>query len=456
MRRRWLAGIFGISASFAILVAVFSTDPVHRLWGTMAACGYGLALLAVLVIRHARTADLALGLSFIGALLVPLGWMAAKGIEQPEVKVVAISGANLIHHGTPYAAPAALAGTTNPDNYNPYLPVMALFGLPRTFFNLGLLTDPRVWFGAVFLLVFWLALRRGGARHPARWAILVAASPVIAFELAVGGTDVPMVAFLCLGFAYLYPALRDREDGGLSLLDPVAQPVLAGLALGIGAAMKATAWPALLVAVALLAVRDGKRAAGRFIATALVVVAACVGPFIMHPKALIENTIAFPLGLAHVQSAASSPLLGHIIATTWPGIGHTIVVALLALSGLVVAVLLVFRPPRTVARAVVLLAGAMTLMFVLAPSTRFGYFIYPETLAIWLLAVRLGRAPRTDRATPGLDEPPASSRTSLPTTPVVRPAGLCSRPSARSTRAASAGAGCAAFARWRPGRRASR
>ena len=39
---------------------------------------------------------------------------------------------------------------------------------------------------------------------PARWAILVAASPVIAFELAVGGTDVPMVAFLCLGFAYLW------------------------------------------------------------------------------------------------------------------------------------------------------------------------------------------------------------------------------------------------------------
>ncbi len=37
-----------------------------------------------------------------------------------------------------------------------------------------------------------------------------------------------------------------------------------------------------------------------------------------------------------------------------------------------------------------LLAGAMTLMFVLAPSTRFGYFIYPATLAIWLFAVRAG------------------------------------------------------------------
>ena len=42
-------------------------------------------------------------------------------------------------------------------------------------------------------------------------------------------------------------------------------------------------------------------------------------------------------------------------------------------------------------RAVVLLAGAMTLMFVLAPSTRFGYFIYPAGLAIWVFAARAGR-----------------------------------------------------------------
>jgi hypothetical protein len=467
MRRRWLAGIFAVSALFAILVALFSSDQVHQHWGAMAACGYGLALVAVLAIRHRRTADLALGLALVGALLVPLGWLAANASGllapigstsanvtwQPEVAVVAQSGANLVHHGTPYADPAVLAGTQNPDNYNPYLPVMALFGLPRTFFNLGLLTDPRVWFGVAFLLVFWLALRRGGARDPGRWAVLVAASPVIAFELAVGGTDVPMVAFLCLGFAYLYPPLSAGGDGPVSLLDQFGQPVLAGLALGIGAAMKATAWPALLVAVALLAVRDGRRAATTFIVTALAVVLACVGPFVMHPRALIENTIMFPLGLASVQSQASSPLPGHLIAST-SHTGHTIVVVLLAVSGLLVGLSLVFRPPRTVARAVVLLASAMTLMFVLAPSTRFGYFIYPETLAIWLFAVRLGRAAAMDRATPDLDEPTASSRTNLPTTPAGQPAGLCTRPSARSTPAASPGEGCATSARWMRGRRA--
>jgi hypothetical protein len=67
------------------------------------------------------------------------------------------------------------------------------------------------------------------------------------------------------------------------------------------------------------------------------------------------------------------------------------VIALLGLAGLAVAVSLVVRPPRTVPRAVLLLAGAMTLMFVIAPSTRVGYFIYPAALLIWLFATWMGR-----------------------------------------------------------------
>src|ERR1700722_9367124 len=134
MRRRWLAGIFAVSLLWAILLAVISNDHVHQLWGEMAAVGYGLALAVVLVLRRARTADIALGVSFLGGLILPLGWLAAKGLWQPEVGVVANSAWALIHHGTPYADPAVLAGTTNVDAYNPYLPVMSLFGLPRAFF----------------------------------------------------------------------------------------------------------------------------------------------------------------------------------------------------------------------------------------------------------------------------------------------------------------------------------
>jgi hypothetical protein len=410
MPRRWLAGLFGASAIFASLVAIFSSDQVHQLWGAMAACGYGLAVAAVLGWRK-RGVDLALGLSFFGALVLPLGWMAAKALEQPEVAVVARSAWTLIHQGSPYAGAASLATTHDPNAYNPYLPVMTLFGLPRAVIGGGVLTDPRIWFGLVFILVFWLALRDGGARHPGRWAMLIAASPVIAFELAVGGTDVPMVAFLCLGFALLWGAPGRT-----------CRPVLAGLALGVAASMKATAWPAVAVAVALLAVRDGKRAVRAFILTVLAVMAVCIGPFLAHPRSLVDNTIKFPLGLASVTSQASSPLPGHVIAGTG-AFGHGVVVAALVLAGLTIAAWLVVWPPRTVPRAVALLALAMTLMFALAPSTRFGYFIYPATLAIWLLTVVAGRRWQQLPLTPGPGALPARPRTRGPTSPATQPTG---------------------------------
>ena len=168
MRRRWLAGIFAVSAIWAILVAVFTSDHVHQLWGEMAAVGYGLALVVVLVLRHARTADIALGAGLPRradrAARLAGGAQrraAGKGLCSPRSGSSPARACRCIHHGTPYTDAAVLAGTQNPNAYNPYLPVMALFGLPRAFFDLGLLTDPRVWFGVVFLVVFWLALRDG-------------------------------------------------------------------------------------------------------------------------------------------------------------------------------------------------------------------------------------------------------------------------------------------------------
>jgi uncharacterized membrane protein len=377
MRHRWLAGIFAFCAAWAILVAVVSNDRNHQVWGDIAAVGYGLALLVLLAVRHPRAVDLAIGLAFLGGLVVPLCYLAVSAMYQPEVAVVAHSGLSLLHHGTPYRSPAALAKLGKVNDYNPYLPLMALFGLPSALWGgeLNLLTDPRVWFGIVFIAVFWLALRRGGARDPGRWTLLVAASPVIAFEVAVGGTDVPMVAFLCLGFAYLWSR----------------NPTLAGLSLGIASAMKATAWPALLVAAVLLWVTEGRRAVRDFALTAVAVVVVCVGPFLaVDPWPLIVNTIKFPLGLAGMTSQAQSPLPGYLIAEHLPH-GHGLVTGLLVLAALGIGLFLLFRPPRTVPRAVITLAFAMSLMFVLAPSTRVGYFIYPAGLLIWVFAAWAGQ-----------------------------------------------------------------
>jgi hypothetical protein len=376
-----VAAAFAACALFAGGVALFTTNDLHRLWGTAAACGYLLAAVAVLAWR-VRGIDLALGLSLAGTLFVPLGWLAAQAKQQPEVSVIIRSAQLMIHHGSPYQSTAALAAAHHPYAYDPYLPVMTLFGLPRALLGADVLTDPRIWFGVVFVLCFGLALKVAGARDWIRWTAFVTASPVIAFELAVGGTDIPVLALMCLGLALLWgrPAARSG-----------ARPVLAGLVFGIDAAMKATAWPALVIGIALLAVRDGKRATAQFTATALAACAVLIGPVaVLWPSALTENTISFPLGLTKSTSPAASPLPGHLLAQTGH-LGHLAAVGLLALAGLGIAVSLVVAPPKDVPAATWRLFLGLVLMFSLAPATRFGYYIYPAGLLVWMLIALAGR-----------------------------------------------------------------
>jgi hypothetical protein len=130
-----------------------------------------------------------------------------------------------------------------------------------------------------------------------------------------------------------------------------------------------------------------------------------VGPVAaLGPRSLVQNTIAFPLGLTHVKSDAVSPLPGRLLSETGH-MGHLIAVALLALAGLAVIASLAIRPPRSVPAATWRLIIALTAMFVLAPATRFGYFVYPVGLFAWLEVSRMGqRAPADPAAAPG--EPP--------------------------------------------------
>ena len=389
--RLWLAAGFAACALFAAGMGVFSSDSLHRLWGLFAAIAYVLAAAVVLAWKSSRAVDLALILGVGGALLAPLSLLAEQGRWQPEVGVIARGARLLVQHGSPYESQAVISASHDPNIYNPYLPVMAIFGLPRALLGPGFITDPRIWFTLGFVAVFAAALAVAKARDVLRWTALVTATPVIAFSLAVGGTDVPVLALLCLGLALLW---RRPE------------PVLAGLVLGVASATKATAWPALIVAATMLLVRDGRHAAVRFLLAAVAAAAAIVGPVAaVWPHALVENTILFPLGLAKVKSQAVSPLPGHVLADTGPA-GHTIAVALLCLAGLGVLVSLVIRPPRNVPSATWRLIIGLVLMFVLAPATRFGYFMYPLGLWTWLVVSQLGArraqpAGRPDGDTPG-------------------------------------------------------
>ncbi len=201
---------------------------------------------------------------------------------------------------------------------------------------------------------------------------------MIGLNLAVITTDPPVLALilLCMAFAA-------RPPTAASLLG-------SGAALGVACDLKSTAWLAVPVMAAMFVRRDGTRAAVRFVAaslvTAVVLIVALAPAVLIRPAAftaLVQNSVLFPLGLTHDKTPAESLLPGHLL-TDLGTAGHVLSVGLLLAVGLAIAVSLVIRPPGDVPAAARRLALGLTLMFLLGPAVRFGYFIYPLGLIGWL------------------------------------------------------------------------
>ncbi|GGS15770.1 hypothetical protein GCM10010284_56540 [Streptomyces rubiginosohelvolus] len=358
------------AAAALVLVGCSSLGP-HRVWGTAAGLGY---LAAALLASRGRSPRTAGAVAVTGAVLLPLLWLLAVDRAQLEVRVVARSAGLLLAEGTPY-----LQHPVVPEDFNPYLPGMAVFGLPEAVAGPGPLTDPRLWMGAAFLGAFALALPAGSRSAPLRW---IAACPLVALPLAVGGVDLPVAGLMCLGLA-----LAGQGRAGA-----------AGLVLGAAAALKWTAWPAIPVALALLAAtsrsagrpadrgegrRPADRAAARCGLVALLTAAALVLPAALRdPGAFRAHVVDFPLGLTDAVSSAASPLPGHLLATHVPG-GRTLALLLLGVSALLIALSLLVRPPATTANAAARLALGLLLAIAFMPASRFGYLVHPLVLAVW-------------------------------------------------------------------------
>ncbi|MFF5030282.1 glycosyltransferase 87 family protein [Streptomyces collinus] len=350
---------------FAVILAMTTGLGPHRVWGACAAAGYGTA--ALLALRDSRTGKrAAVTAALLGAVVVPLVVLVVSGAAQSEVGVVERSGALLLHTGSPY-----LPHPAHTVDYNPYLPGMALFGVPRALFGDGPLTDARVWFCLTFLVCMFFAARRpagGPGTTPAGAVSLLAAFPAVALPLAVGGVDLPVVGLMCLSLA-----LAGRGGSGTA----------AGVAMGVAAALKWTAWPLLPVALVLLAVTAGRRTALRAALAALSVAATAVVPVALaDPHAFAEHVVLFPLGAGGVRSPAASPLPGRLLAVYVPG-GAALATAALVAAALGVTLSLLIRPPRTVRAAADRLAVGLGLAICLIPATRFGYFVLPLVLAGW-------------------------------------------------------------------------
>ena len=303
-RAGWYAGF----AVYAAGVALFSGPGLDHWWGAWAAGGYAVAaVIAVAASGRAWGARLALAASLAGALVAPALWLMTREPTPPDVAVVARSGVLLLHHGTPYL-PLASLSAGGWLAYNPYLPVMALFGLPGA---LGLPGKTWPWLiaGTFLLLYATFLVTLGGRRRDAlSQAAFWLACPVMAFPLTMGITDPPVIALTCLALALL--ARGWRTSGGRAWR---SDTLLAALVLGVACAMKYTAWPALAIIAVMVATRDGVRSAARFTAialgTAAGLVAALAPAALRHPASILQNTVAYPLGLTAAKSPAQSPCL---------------------------------------------------------------------------------------------------------------------------------------------------
>ena len=386
------------NGAFAIYATALAVDTGHadRTWAIWAAAGYGATTIILWLTRHKNVPLIwPLLVSLAGALAAPLTWLATRVEPTAEVKVITQSAVLLLQHGTPYLPSGQLDSWLS---YNPYLPVMAVFGMPKALGAHGLFGDPRVWLTAVSIALIFAAFSVAaphrhcdGCRYDVLLStVFIAASPVIAFPLAVGITDPPVIALM-----FLTLALIARPSGLIK----------AAAALGVACAMKATAWPAVPVFTAMLAARDGARKAWRFAAATIVLaigLAVLLAPMgLASPYAFLQNTVLFPLGLTKHKTPAASPLPGHLLADTGMA-GHWAAVGLLAAAGVAFVVWLIVRPPQDARAAAWRLAIGLTIMFTLAPATRWGYFVYPIGLVGWLL---LTQRPTTATGGPPIEIP---------------------------------------------------
>jgi hypothetical protein len=373
------AGLYLVSALFALVTALASTLAPHRGWGLIAVWAY-LGGLAVVTVQLATTRRPAGRLTctwavWAGCALLPLVVQAVQRAggrtdrAQEEVLVVEQMGERLLHTGTPYLdaeAILALPPEARLLGYSPYQPGMAVFGLPRALAGDAWWTDARMWFAAVTAAALVLAVR---ALRPAGPPVVRALQfatvlPICALTLATGGDDLPVLALCLLALAWCATGRFGH----------------AGTAAGAAAALKLFAFPVVAVlAVLALVTRRGRR----FLPWAFGLPAAVlVLPMLVSGDALIENVVRFPLGHGVVQSPAQSPFPGYLISVAAPG-GRYLAAVLLLAAAATIAVVLVRRPPRTAASAALFCGYGLLAAILLMPTTRFGYLLYPVAFLVW-------------------------------------------------------------------------
>jgi len=396
-------GFLYLTASlFAVGQILFAHGADFVQWGSFAAIPYGVAGL-VSILAHNRSSvpvmhvrRVLLVATFVACLALPLGVSVvqraanAPGVHaQDQVVVIERCGDRVLAHQDCYLAHPTTTGVGAINDshrldaraFVPYLPGIALFGIPNGLAIPRPLQDARVWMTAFSILVIGLALALSGLETDRRLRIVqvLIVLPTGALPLVTGGDDVAIMALLLLAIV-----LAQRR-----------QPLLAGIAAAAAAAIKLTAWPIALGLALVVRGPEGKPGRGRYLSSLV----AGLGPLLavawaVNPTAFLVNEVLFPLGLTRVHTQARSPFPGELLSTLIAR-DRLFVLGFLGLLGLIGGVLIVRAlAPRTVPRMVVTIAAGFALAILLAPATRFGYLIYPVDLfAIGMLAPAIPDTP---------------------------------------------------------------
>ena len=385
--RRAVAVLFGAFTVYA--AAMVFTGHADGTWAVWAFGGYAITTMLLLA---TESWVLPLAVALGGALIAPLIWLMTRSAATAEVVVIGRAADHVLKYGTPYLPPGQLTDWTS---YNPYLPLMDVFGLPRAAGITGVLGDTRIWVTLTTIALIAAAFTVA-APHRLRdcpdcrvrvigVTALAVASPVIAFPLALGVTDPPVIALTCLALAW---ASRSKM-------------VRAALVLAVACAMKTTAWAVVPVLGIMAWVEYAPRAAARFSATAIAatgILSLLAAPEAMATpddvRAVKQNLIDFPLGLTKHKTPAASPLPGHLISDLG-NVGHYTAMVLMVVAAVAFTAWILLRPPRDTRAVAWRLAVGYAVMFVLDPSTRFGYFAYPLALVGWLALTKKNSPERT-------------------------------------------------------------
>jgi hypothetical protein len=354
------------SLGFAIFAAVTGVTgmPAQRIW---AAWAVGAYLAGAVMMALAPPSRRVLVVLVLLALICPLGQLSVQWHGQHEIWVVQHAAERLVAGNPVYQTePAALS---NVDGYFPYLPAMALLGLPAELARcLGVaypLCDVRWTFVAVYVVVVVLAIRHW--REPIAAALWLLVSPIATLPLATGGDDLPVLAMMVLA---LTCAVRRR-------------PVQAGLAAGLGCAAKLTAWPLAVALGVMILARRGPAAAGRFAGAALAMLTALVLPLaIIEPDAMMIHALAFPAGLTKVGSPANTLTPGRVLAESFAA-GRWVALGLLVGAALCFCGWMLARPPTDENAVAWLTAAGLAVAALLLPASRIGYVVYPVVMALF-------------------------------------------------------------------------